>query len=194
MELKPGDIVGGVYRIDAEGPQGGMARIWRAWHRGLRTWHALKILEPEWTGNNEVWERFVAEGRIQAWHIHPHIVRVTDVVYDEHRTALVMDWIEGQDLEVILEEGPVETAQAITWIQQLLDALTLVHSHGVIHRDLKPANLLISEGGLLKLTDFGIARTEEGSGTLVGTRMGTPDYMSPEQLRDAAGVLSLIHI
>lgn len=188
MELKPGDIVGGVYRIERAGPQGGMAQIWRAWHRGLRTWHALKILGPEWAGDAEVWERFVEEGRLQAWHIHPHIVRVTDVVYDEHLTALVMDWVEGEDLEDRLEAGPLPRAESVTWILQLLDALALVHSHSVVHRDLKPANLLIDADGALRLTDFGIARTGSGSGTLIGTRMGTPDYMSPEQLRDASAV------
>ncbi|MFT5684741.1 MAG: hypothetical protein ACI8RZ_005685 [Myxococcota bacterium] len=188
MELKPGDIVGGVYRIERAGPQGGMAQIWRAWHRGLRTWHALKILGPEWAGNAEVWERFVEEGRLQAWHIHPHIVRVTDVVYDEHLTALVMDWVDGADLEDRLEAGPLPRSEAVTWLLQLLDALDLVHGHGVVHRDLKPANLLISASGQLKLTDFGIARTEQGSGTQIGTRMGTPDYMSPEQLRDSSAV------
>jgi hypothetical protein len=188
MELKPGDIVGGVYQIERAGPEGGMARIWRAWHRGLRTWHALKVLGPEWAHDAAVWERFVEEGRIQAWHIHPNIVRVTDVVYDEHLTALVMDWVEGEDLEDRLESGPVPRAEAIAWILQLLDALALVHSHSVIHRDLKPANLLIDADGQLRLTDFGIARTESGSGTQIGTRMGTPDYMSPEQLRDATKV------
>ena len=188
MELKPGDIVGGVYRIERAGPQGGMAQIWRSWHRGLRTWHALKILGPEWAGDAGVWERFVEEGRLQAWHIHPHIVRVTDVVYDEHLTALVMDWVEGEDLEQRLESGPLSRSESVTWILQLLDALALVHRHGVVHRDLKPANLLIDASGALKLTDFGIARTETGSGTLIGARMGTPDYMSPEQCRDASTV------
>ena len=188
MELKPGDIVGGVYRIERAGPQGGMAQIWRAWHRGLRTWHALKVLGPEWADNVEVWERFVEEGRLQAWHIHPHIVRVTDVVYDENLTALVMDWVDGRDLEAILEDGPVPPPSAVTWILQLLDALSLVHNQGIVHRDLKPANLLIDTAEQLRLTDFGIAKTEEGSGTLVGSIMGTPDYMSPEQLRDASQV------
>ncbi|MEL6345280.1 MAG: protein kinase [Myxococcota bacterium] len=188
-ELKPGDVVGGVYTVDEAGPQGGMARIWRAWHRGLRTWHGLKILDDQYAEDDDVRARFLEEARIQAWYTHPHIVRVTDVLYEDRRLVLVMDWLSGGDLEAHLEEhSVVPIHQALVWTRQLLEALQHVHHHGVVHRDIKPSNLLLDDRGRLRLTDFGVARVEDGRRTLAGVRIGTPDYMSPEQLRDPAQV------
>lgn len=189
MDLKPGDIVGRMYTIDEAGPSGGMARIWRAWHRGLRTWHALKILDAPYAEDPEVRERFLAEGRIQAHYAHPHIVRVTDVIYEDKQLVLVMDWAAGGDLAAWMEaNGLVSPAQAVAWTVQLLQALGFAHREGIVHRDVKPSNLMLNASGEILLTDFGVARVEDGRRTQVGTRMGTPDYMSPEQLRDAASV------
>lgn len=187
MALKAGDIVGGMYTVDEAGPAGGMAQIWRAWHRGLQTWHALKLLDPGFASDAEVRERFLSEARIQARHTHPHIMRVTDVIYEEQRLILVMDWAAGGDLESWLEDhGTVAPQQAVQWTIQLLRALGHVHQHGIVHRDVKPANLLLSDAGDILLTDFGVAQVGDGRRTLAGVRIGTPDYMSPEQLRDAS--------
>ncbi len=176
----------GQYTLVRKIGQGGMAEVWEARHVHLGNRAAVKFLFPEFGGNQELQERFLNEGKRQAQLQHPNIVPAMDFLLVEGRSYLVMQYVEGQSLETRLQEPnpplSLEEIHTISW--DVLSALDYAHSLGVVHRDVKPANILLDKSGRTLLTDFGIAKAlrEEGSVTLTGTSMGTPDYMSPEQI------------
>jgi len=163
-----------------------MAEVWEAQHVHLGNRTAVKFLLPEFATNQELQERFLNEGKRQAQLQHPNIVPAIDFFQVEGRSYLVMQYIEGTNLEARLQkENPPLTLKEIQGISSaMLSALSYAHSLGVIHRDVKPANMLIDKHGKALLTDFGIAKAlrEDRTATLAGTAMGTPDYMSPEQI------------
>lgn len=171
---------------------GGMATVFRVRHLQLHTLHALKMLK---VSNPALAGRLLQEGRIQAGLKHPNVVAVADVVEHEGSIGLLMELVEGSSLEDCLNEGPMLYDEALEIFQQVLSGMAAAHGAGVTHRDLKPANILLAnEGGHLiaKVTDFGIAKViraeEGGDSTRTGMGMGTPGYMAPEQVTDAAGV------
>jgi serine/threonine protein kinase len=180
-ELKIGQYIL-IRRIGA----GGMAEVWEARHLHLGHTLAVKFLLPEFTRNLELQERFLNEGKRQAQLQHPNIVPAIDFFQIDGRSYLVMQFVDGSDLETRLQKDkpPLNTEEihAISW--DVLSALDHAHSLGVIHRDVKPANMLQDRNGRTLLMDFGIAKAlrEEHNATLTRTSMGTPDYMSPEQI------------
>ena len=168
--------------------EGGMAEVWEGRHNLLDTRTAVKFLLPEFVRNKELQERFLNEGKRQAQLQHPNIVPALDFFQLEGRSYLVMRYVDGESLETRLEKHraalTLQDIHTISW--DVASALDYAHSLGVVHRDVKPANMLIDRSGSTLLMDFGIAKAlrEERSVTLTGTSMGTPDYMSPEQIVD----------
>ena len=163
-----------------------MAEVWEARHDQLGSRAAIKFLLPEFARNQDLQGRFLNEGKRQAQLQHSNIVPAMDFFQVEGRSYLVMQYVEGQTLEVRLKkENPPLTIQEIrSFTRDILNALGYAHSKGVVHRDVKPSNMLIDPNGRVLLMDFGIAlaMTEEQRLTRTNTSMGTPDYMSPEQI------------
>jgi serine/threonine-protein kinase len=158
--------------------------------------HALKVLDPELVVNPEIRARFLDEGRIQARLKHPNILGITDVVAAPGVAGLVMDYLEGESLDKYLArvQQPPEPGEVRDIFRQVLAAVGFAHAQGVIHRDLKPSNIFLEESHgrrVVRILDFGIAKVTNAEGrptTRTGVRMGTPQYMSPEQIRGARDV------
>src|ERR1700728_3778772 len=164
--------------------RGGMAQVYRARDRELDRPVALKVLFPELSVDRAFVERFRREAQAAANLSHPNIVPVFDWGEDGGTYFIVMEFIDGRALSSILRTaGPMHPDRAAEIGADVAIALAYAHRHGVIHRDVKPGNVLITEDGIVKVTDFGIARainTEE-SLTQTGAVMGTATYFSPEQ-------------
>jgi tRNA A-37 threonylcarbamoyl transferase component Bud32 len=197
----PGLVVAEKYRVDAVIGEGGMGIVVAATHLGLDQRVAVKFLLPEAARNADVVERFQREARIAAKVKSEHVARVSDVgAVDDGTPFIVMEHLEGADLSAILKHDgalPVEEACEITL--QACEALAEVHAAGIVHRDLKPSNLFVtrrSDGTpCVKLLDFGISKLTDATGdgddpalTATATIMGSPAYMSPEQLRSTREV------
>ena len=197
MQVPDGTEVGLYTVVEKIVAEGGMSQVYRVRHRILGSTHALKVLLPHYAVDRESRERFLNEGKIQARYRHPHIVPVTDLVNERHGempvAGLVMDWLDGADLEVWLEKnGTLPLEQAVAWSQQTLSALRCVHAVGVVHRDLKPGNIFIEQlpdvPMRVRVMDFGIAKVQNENRTRTRMAMGTPGYMSPEQIRSPRSV------
>jgi serine/threonine protein kinase len=176
------------YRIIHELGQGGMAKVYLAEHKSLGHKVAIKVLNKEFFYNDNIRRRFLAEARNLARMNHPNIVRVTDLIEENESSAFVMEYIEGSTLRDYLEEkGKLPDAEIKQLFGQMLDAVGYVHEQGLIHRDIKPSNFMLDGRGNIKLLDFGIAKatdtaSAEYTQTGTGVQMGTPMYMSPEQI------------
>jgi beta-lactam-binding protein with PASTA domain/tRNA A-37 threonylcarbamoyl transferase component Bud32 len=164
--------------------RGGMAQVYRARDRQLDRPVALKVLFPELSVDRAFVERFRREAQAAANLSHPNIVPVFDWGEDNGAYFIVMEFVDGKALSAVLREsGPLSPQQTATIGANVAAALAFAHRHGVVHRDVKPGNVLITPDGVVKVTDFGIARamnTEE-SLTQTGAVMGTAAYFSPEQ-------------
>ena len=170
--------------------EGGMAEVWLARHSVSAQLRAIKFLNKNFQGIPEVEARFQTEGESQL--VHPNIVRIYQVGQESGSSYLVMDFIDGRDLEKILDSrrGPLTVPEALDVGLQILAGLGFAHASGIVHRDIKPSNVLIDSEGQAYLMDFGIAKALRGtrSVTQVNSRLGTPDYMSPEQIRNPRDV------
>jgi len=191
-----GDVIDGRYRIDAIRASGGMGTVFKATHLLLARPVGLKTLSSKVLKLPGGVARFLREARLATQLTNNHIVKVFDVGVLENGTPyLVMEWLEGRDLaQVINHTGPLHVETAVDYMLQACEALAEVHARGIIHRDLKPSNLFLTRGpdGLpeLKLLDFGVSKVPQGvdSGarlTMRGTVLGSPAYMSPEQMGEA---------
>ena len=175
----------GHYKIVSQLGRGGMASVYMAEQLGLERRVALKILQPSLAADEVIVQRFQQEARIAANLHHAHVVTIYDVGEVDGLYYIAMRYIEGENLgQLLRREGRLEPERALAMLDQVAEALDFAHSRGVLHRDVKPANVMVEEGDILTLTDFGIARAGEAS-HLTATRMviGTPEYMSPEQAR-----------
>ena len=171
----------GRYEIRERLGQGGMGTLYLALDPAIDRLVALKLLRVD---NDEMRARFLREARSAGRLQHSHIVTVYDVGEHEGQPFIAMEYINGETLgEMIQRRAPISVSRKLTLMEELCEGLAYAHSAGLIHRDIKPANLMITtDGGTLKVLDFGIARGSGDSGlTEVGTMMGTPNYMSPEQ-------------
>ncbi|QRO00340.1 protein kinase [Archangium violaceum] len=193
--LSPGNVVER-YEVERELGDGGMARVYKVRHVALGSVHALKVLDPELVGNAELRARFLDEGRIQARLKHPNILGITDVVAAPGVAGLVMDYLEGESLDRYLAriQQPPTADEVRDIFLQVLEGMGFAHEQGVIHRDLKPSNIFLEQvrgRRVVRILDFGIAKAasdERRPTTRTGARMGTPQYMSPEQIRGAETV------
>jgi serine/threonine-protein kinase len=162
---------------------GGMADVWRGTDDVLQRNVAVKVMRAD-PDNEEIFaERFRDEALHSAALLHPNITTLFDYGEDDHLSYLVMELVQGLPLSAILrEQGALQPDTVRSVLGQAALALGTAHEAGVVHRDVKPANILVREDGLVKLTDFGIARATDAIGhTRVGEMLGTPNYISPEQ-------------
>ncbi len=175
------------YQVLCKLGQGAMAVVFKAKQLSLDRMVAIKVLPKRLSDNPEFVERFYFEGRAAAKLNHPHIVQAYDVGEAGGYHYFVMEFIDGQTIYELLTDGrPLEEARAISLILQSAKALEHAHSQGLIHRDVKPKNLMLSNEGIIKLADMGLAR-EMGDFAAAqaeeGRAYGTPYYISPEQIR-----------
>jgi serine/threonine-protein kinase len=196
-ELHGGAVVDGKYRIDRVVGVGGMGVVVAGQHVGLGEKVALKVLHPSMLDNKEAVARFEREARTAAKIRNEHVARVTDVgALPSGAPYMVMEYLEGIDLGVWLQDREaMPVAQAVLVILQVCEALAEAHVLGVVHRDLKPANLFYVDRGdsfCVKILDFGISKIMEPEAdqrlTTVHALMGSPLYMSPEQMQRKRGV------
>ncbi|MFT5326602.1 MAG: serine/threonine protein kinase [Planctomycetaceae bacterium] len=186
-----GEIVdlGKRYEISGALGRGGMGEVVRALDRRLDRGVAIKRLRSEFGKSQKAFRRFLTEAKSVAALNHYNIVQIYDFGQDSEGPFIVMELVEGQSLSERLSEGPIPLGQAIELTTQMCEALQAAHDRGIIHRDIKPANILVNEGGIPKLTDFGLARQEtadQSTHTQAGTVLGTLDFMPPEQRTDAS--------
>jgi serine/threonine protein kinase len=173
--------------------KGGMAEVFLAEDIRFKTKVAIKVLNHEFSSNSNISQRFIAEARNLFRMSHPNIVRVTDLIEEDGRKAFVMEYIEGNNLRDEVEKLKGLSPEVIrAWMSQMLSALGYCHSEGLVHRDIKPSNFMLTGRGQIKLLDFGIAKNTENRSeyTQTGTSqmMGTPLYMSPEQILETKNV------
>jgi tRNA A-37 threonylcarbamoyl transferase component Bud32 len=195
---EPGAIFAEKYQIGGMIGQGAMAVVLEATHLQLRDRVAIKLLLPEWAKNPELVERFMREGRAATRIRSEHVVRVFDVGVSDGHPYLVMEYLDGKDLDqVVAQEGHLSAETAIDYLLQACEAIAEAHVRGIIHRDLKPANLFLTRradgSACVKVLDFGISKALEElpadmRATSPSAVMGSPHYMSPEQMLSAADV------
>ena len=175
----------GKYEIRAEIGRGGMGAVYKGYDPTLDRYVAVKVLAPHLVWEKESVERFVREARSAAKLKHPGIVTIYDVGQEGGWYYFVMEYLEGEMLTAVIEQrGPLPSDEAVRVVRPLADALDYAHHRGLVHRDIKPSNVHIGLEGHVTLTDFGIARAaQESRLTATGTIVGTPEYMSPEQVR-----------
>lgn len=189
MSLPDCDIVlAGRYHMSNRIASGGMGEVWRAADTVLQRPVAVKLLRAEYSGDPDTLARFRAEARHAAAVSHPGIAHVYD--YGEGgpdgSPFLVMELVEGPSLTELLARGPLDAVQTLDVVAQAAAALAAAHAAGLVHRDVKPGNLLVTPGGTVKITDFGIAYAA-GSAPLTrtGALVGTPAYLAPERVAGA---------
>ena len=175
----------GRFHIEQEIGRGGMGIVYRAYDPVLDRPIALKLLAPHLGADEKALARFHREAALVSSLKHANIAMVYDFGEHEGRPYIAMEWVEGRTLKSILqEEGRLSLDRSLCIFDQLASALDYAHRHGVIHRDLKPANILIDEKDHATIVDFGLAWLEDApSLTMTGTVLGTPLYMSPEQIQ-----------
>ena len=176
------------YKIISPLGEGGMAKVYLAEHNLLGSNTAIKLLNKEFTHNDNIRKRFLAEARSMARMSHPNIIKVTDLIDEGDTVAFVMEYVNGKTLkEYIDRKGKLSDEDIKSIFSQMLEAVGYVHKQNLVHRDIKPSNFMIDPEGKVKLMDFGIAKTTETTSpeytqTGTGVQMGTPMYMSPEQI------------
>ena len=187
--LAPGTRFGD-YEILAELGAGGMGRVYRAKDLTLERTVALKMLAPQYGTDTGFVQRFLKEARAAARLNHPNIVQIYDFGQVDETYYLAMEYVDGHSLGAYLRRGHFSERDAILVIRHACRALAVAHAEGLVHRDIKPDNLMLTGRGEVKLVDLGIAKRvdEDQSLTQTGQAVGTPHYISPEQIRGARDV------
>jgi eukaryotic-like serine/threonine-protein kinase len=182
--ISPGSVLGIRYEIVQLLGQGGMGAVYKAKDLELDRLVALKVIRPEMAANPEILRRFKQELILARQITHRNVIRIFDLGEADGIKFITMEYIEGQDLKsLVTQKGKLSFEETTGIIEQVCLALEAAHAEGVVHRDLKPQNIMIDKQGKAAVMDFGIARSVEAGGmTQTGMLVGTPDYMSPEQV------------
>ena len=183
MKFKTGDTIGS-YKIVASLGSGGMGEVFQAEHTVTQRLEAMKILAADLSSGPERDQRFLREIQLQARLNHPNIAVVHNAFWQDSHLIMIMELIEGNSLRSMLERGKLPLSVALDYASQALRALDYAHAHGVVHRDISPSNMIVTEAGTLKLTDFGLAKSQTDIRlTQTGTIVGSLYYTSPEQVQ-----------
>ncbi len=190
MSLTSGTRLGPYEIVEPIGA-GGMGELYRAKHVKLGRDVAIKVLPSEFASDAEHLWRFEREARSASALNHPNIVTIYDIAEHEDTIYIAMELVEGRTLRELLQDGPLPVAKTIAIVTQICDGLGKAHAAGIVHRDLKPDNVMVTDDGLVKILDFGLAKpiargtdsklTTLTKATAQGVIVGTPHYMSPEQ-------------
>lgn len=193
IPVRPGDRIAGRYKVERVLGAGGMGVVVAARHTALGHRVAVKLMRDEAGGDASTAARFLREARAAAHLKSEHAAKVTDFgQLDSGEPYLVLEYLDGEDLGSVVARGPLPVPVAVDYVLQACEAIAEAHALGIVHRDLKPGNLFLTRrlhgAPLVKVLDFGIAKlgAAGGAGALTTTRglMGSPQYASPEQLRD----------
>jgi len=183
-ELSTGSVFAGRYQIIEELGKGGMGKVYRALDKKLNEEVALKLIKPEIASDKKTLERFNNELKFARKIAHKNVGRMYELMEEKGTHFITMEYVPGQDLRgLIRQTGQLAVGTAISIAKQVCEGLIEAHRLGVIHRDLKPQNIMIDKEGMARIMDFGIARSLKAKGiTGAGVMVGTPEYMSPEQV------------
>jgi serine/threonine protein kinase/tetratricopeptide (TPR) repeat protein len=174
----------GKYKIVDKLGEGAMGSVYKAYDNILDRNVAIKIMADDIKWNSALKLRFYREARAAASLHHPSIVTIFDLGEEGNTTFIVMEYLQGKNLkEIIQEKIPLPLEKKLSIMAQVSEGLNHAHAGGFIHRDIKPGNIFVTSSGLAKILDFGIARIPASNLTRVGDRLGTPIYMSPEQIK-----------
>ncbi len=180
-----GKILGNRYEITEKIAQGGMSVVYKALDLNLNRYDAVKVLKPEFSSNKDILDKFKQEANAVAFLSHPNIVNIYNVGSEDQIHYIVMEYVKGKTLkEVIKAQGKLSVEETLNYSYQIARALESAHNSNIIHRDIKPQNIMLTKDGLIKVTDFGIAK-HSNSVTITnsGKIIGSAHYFSPEQAR-----------
>jgi eukaryotic-like serine/threonine-protein kinase len=163
---------------------GGMGKVYKVRNTLSDRIEAMKVLLPDLSDQKDLADRFLREIKVLASLHHPNIAELRTALTIENQLVMIMEYVEGSTLASRLLQGPVRYADSLAYFDQVLAALSCAHALKIVHRDIKPANIMLTPQGVVKLMDFGIARSGNDLGlTMTGTTLGSVAYMSPEQVR-----------
>jgi serine/threonine-protein kinase len=183
MGYQLGDKIGDYQIIGVLGA-GGMGRVYKVQNLISDRIDAMKVLLPDLANEPDLADRFLREIKVLASLNHPNIAGLHTAFRLENQLLMIMEFVDGTTLEAKLKDGPFHLSDAIDYVSQVLSALGYAHSRGVIHRDIKPANMMLTPENVIKLMDFGIAKSKaDRKLTMTGTTLGSLYYMSPEQVQ-----------
>ena len=182
------------YKIISLLGEGGMANVYLAENTSLKIHVALKVLKEDYVRNSNIRNRFLAEARNLAKMQHPSVIKVADLIDAGDIVAFAMEYIQGETIDdFVIKNGTLTEKSIKNVFNQILDAVDYVHNMGIIHRDIKPSNFMVTDSEIVKLLDFGIAKNKaenhtDYTKTGLSDQLGTPAYMSPEQIRSTSAV------
>src|SRR5271170_5154633 len=166
---------------------GGMGKVYRVRNVISDRVEAMKVLLPDLAGRQELADRFLREIKLLASLNHPNIATLCTALTIDNQLVMIMEYVEGVTLDELLDQGRLSFEDGTNYIDQALAALSYAHQKGIIHRDIKPANMMLTPDRVVKVMDFGIARSSVEQGlTQTGTTLGSVNYMSPEQITGKA--------
>jgi serine/threonine-protein kinase len=173
----------GKYRVVGTIGKGAMGEVYKAKDPLLNRYVAIKMIAPALAADPDFRRRFQREAQSAAQLNHTNIVTVFDFGEEDGLTYMAMELLEGRDLKDVVRSRDLRLGDKLSVMDQICDGLAFAHARGVVHRDLKPGNIHLQPNGQVKILDFGLARLGASDMTKTGTVMGTPHYMSPEQVR-----------
>ena len=185
LSERDGRVNYGRYEILREVGRGSMGVVYEARDPRIDRVVALKVLRPDRVSTDTFVKRFLKEAKVIGRLSHPHIVTIHDVGEDQGNIYIAMEFLEGSSFSDVIRERRLSIREIVDFGVQIAETLDYAHRKGVVHRDIKPSNIIVQQDGWSKVTDFGIAHLDDASGTLqtqTGEIMGTPAYMSPEQV------------
>lgn len=184
-QIAPGTILESRYEIQERLGGGGMGTVYKAYDREVDRFVAVKVIRPDLAGSPEILSRFKQELILARKVTHKNVIRIFDLGRASGIRFITMEYIEGQDLRSLVKQrGTLPFEESVEIVQQVCLALEAAHNEGVVHRDLKPQNIMVDAQARVLVMDFGIARSVGGEGmTATGGLIGTPEYMSPEQVK-----------